>query len=375
MSTDALMIGLLLYFDHIQFVRNFHCFRIVLLFVTKFQSDAGGIEHLKNLSSLFVFLFLITFLNGCSKETIYEQDISELPPQTPMQFTYGEQTFEIVPFYEEVLQYTKLIKEDFTQNKQELYLEKVGQPLIDHAYEREVYLYDSFFAFVPPNNSYQLEENATFLLQHQDEINQLIKQALIKSSDELPGGDKTVYILPHNPSNQFVIRNMKGVSAWALNENAMFIQIDPSFSEGILQYIVAHEYHHTVQMETHGGNMYKSRALIDGVVEEGLADTFASIVYPEFDAPWTESLPHDQEAQALTYLYENANSFHPDNYYEFLYGNQEMDLPMWSMYKVGYKIVQSFIENNQDMLIEEWTKLRVDEIVSKSKYDSILDNK
>ena len=45
----------------------------------------------------------------------------------------------------------------------------------------------------------------------------------------------------------------------------------------------------------------------------------------------------------------------------------------WSNYKIGYQITQSFIENNPELSIPEWTKLDSKEIVKDSAYSNLID--
>ena len=55
-------------------------------------------------------------------------------------------------------------------------------------------------------------------------------------------------------------------------------------------------------------------------------------------------------------------------YDKLVNGNSRKDIPRFSNYKIGYQITESFIENNPDSSIIEWTKLDANKIIRGSKY-------
>jgi uncharacterized protein YjaZ len=112
---------------------------------------------------------------------------------------------------------------------------------------------------------------------------------------------------------------------------------------------------------------------LDLTITEGKAESFANILYPEAKPPWTEPLSEEVEARVLKELKENADSTDWKIYNEFFIGNYAKGIPGWSNYKIGYQITESFIENNPNQLVLEWTKMEAKEIVKNSKYmDKIL---
>ncbi|MDI2589166.1 DUF2268 domain-containing putative Zn-dependent protease [Psychrobacillus sp. NEAU-3TGS] len=68
----------------------------------------------------------------------------------------------------------------------------------------------------------------------------------------------------------------------------------------------------------------------------------------------------------------NGQSMNFVIYDKLAYGNSRKDIPSFSNYKIGYQITESFIENNPDISILEWTKKGAKEIVSGSKYSDLL---
>ncbi|RKQ12427.1 hypothetical protein D8M05_18305 [Oceanobacillus bengalensis] len=72
-------------------------------------------------------------------------------------------------------------------------------------------------------------------------------------------------------------------------------------------------------------------------------------------------------------LKANVESTEPSIYNDFSSGNPTKELPLWSNYKIVYQITESFIENNPDTTILEWTKLDANELVKDSKYSNLLE--
>ncbi|WP_161493892.1 DUF2268 domain-containing putative Zn-dependent protease [Virgibacillus necropolis] len=53
----------------------------------------------------------------------------------------------------------------------------------------------------------------------------------------------------------------------------------------------------------------------------------------------------------------------------FFFGDSSKNVPKWAKYKTGNKIMESFIEENPNVSIANWTDMRADEILMKSKYE------
>ena len=134
---------------------------------------------------------------------------------------------------------------------------------------------------------------------------------------------------------------------------------------------MAHEYHHAVNF-LHDGIPIDSN-ILDLVVMEGKAESFASIVYPEAKIIWKEEpLSNDEEAKVLEELSVNGESMDYIIYEKLVYGNSRKDIPRFSNYKIGYQITESFIENNPHSSLIEWTKLSAYELIRKSKYSHLI---
>jgi uncharacterized protein YjaZ len=324
-------------------------------------------ETVKKTFNLLILVSILILLVSCSnKSTSKSNSEEELPSQATVEFSNNGQNLRIIPLYEEVLNYTKEMKETESTDNKQVYIDNVIKPFQEIASEKNINIGDGYFShFSPTNQIEKLEENTIKLLKNQDLINSLIKESLLKSSQELDGIDKTVFVMPLSPENTFPIQKMDGVTGVALNENAILITMDPSFLEDALKYGVAHEYHHTVRMESKGGIM----TLVDSFITEGGADVFAKRIYPDMTPPWIkESLSDESIAIILEGLKENLNANDTDIYLDYKVGNRSKEIPLWSTYRMGYLIVESYIDNHPDKSLKEWTQLDAEEVFKGSDY-------
>lgn len=325
---------------------------------------------MKRLVGIVILFSLL--LASCSNDQAKDKDMEDenklpkLPSQKEVSFSHEGKDFKIIPFYEEVLNYTDYVNNNTSQSNPGAYVEKVLEPLK----EKSSLDLPLEYPFTASTEVEQFEKNTIQLLQKQELINELIREALINSAEHLPGGDKNVYIMPVRPEDKFVIEKMNGVSGVTYNDKDIFIQIDISFSEDMLKYVIAHEYHHAINILANGEMAFYN--VLDRILFEGKADSFARIVYPEVSAPWTKPLSEESTAIVLEELRENADSTSIKIYKDFFNGNSAKGIPLWSDYKVGYQITQSYIENNPDASISRWTRLHSKDLLQGSEYYNLI---
>ncbi len=303
-----------------------------------------------------------------AEQTNNEKD--HIPSQQTIEFTHNGQTFKIIPLYEEVLEYANQVIENPSIDRKEVYTEKVIKAFQDIAEEHEVNIGTSYFNFFSPNTTIErLKENSMYLLENQDETNNLIKEGLIASAGELPGVDKAIFVMPLNPDDYFTIQKMDGIGGVAFTEEVFLLTLDSTYKKEMLPYTVAHEYHHTVVFEKGPG---VKDTVLDAIVIEGKADAFAEIIYPEVNTAWTEPMSEDSEKLVLDILKQNIDSRNISLYYELFNGNQDKGIPLWANYKIGLKFTQSYIKNNPEVPMKEWTNHSGKQIVEGSHYSDIL---
>ncbi|WP_449536309.1 DUF2268 domain-containing protein [Ferdinandcohnia sp. Marseille-Q9671] len=327
---------------------------------------------INRLIPFFIFSIIVVLLIGCTNKTIEVESPKELNIKNPIIVKNGNQVFRIIPFYTQVLDYIESVSEIEQHEKmEEHYYQKVVEPFqLDTLGKGEGYWIKDHWAFATPKDIKTLEQFVYSLINNQDEINKIIEQALIKSSNTLPGGNKTVYLFPPNPDDMHGINLIGGVSGITVSKDVILIKIDPSsFIEDLLEYSVAHEYHHTIYMEN--GNVNWQNTLLDEIILEGKADNFAKSLYPDITIPWIEPLSNQKEEEVWEHLKENLMSKDrtiKGDYFE----NPNKGIPRWTNYKFGYQIVNSFLEKNPTTPVRDWTLLSAEEILSNSKYVDMI---
>ncbi|MDO6654570.1 DUF2268 domain-containing protein [Anaerobacillus sp. 1_MG-2023] len=320
----------------------------------------------KFMKRLAICIALILIV-GCSSER------DETPSQSSMKVELGGQSFKIIPLYEEVLEYTNEAMENTELNTSGEYYSKVTQPFLESASHEGASLtggldYSTYFS--PTTSVQTLNEQTGKLLKKQEEVNKAIKASLTKSGESLEAENKTIYVMPVNPDYQNIQNEMKGVSAITVSKDVIVLFLSPTYDKEMLEYAVAHEYHHTVFLEN--PNRSGGMNLLNGFVFEGRADSFASQLYPEASPPWSEPLSTEEEKRVLEELREKSDSTNVELYNTFQNGDWKKDIPKWSNYKLGFKIVESYLRHHPEASMKEWTMMDEREIVRGSDYSELV---
>lgn len=128
------------------------------------------------------------------------------------------------------------------------------------------------------------------------------------------------------------------------------VQLDPAhqdFSANLglpLQRMLAHELHHCTRFTTYG----YSRHFEDALISEGLADHFAREIFGGDGELWNHALTEKQ----TTALFQRAKALLGSARYDYngwFFGNTEADLPRWTGYTLGYRLIGRYLEQRGDM--------------------------
>ncbi|SDO12089.1 Uncharacterized protein YjaZ [Psychrobacillus sp. OK028] len=315
------------------------------------------------MNKTFKLVFLITtllVLVSCSNDTekIKNPPISVI--DSPEVYQYGEQEFKIYTYYQPFLDFLEQTEAQ-PENTEEIYRETVLSSFKDNGFSYSDFNVDIFYT---PNDLKELRKTIETLIDKQVELNTFIKEALATSVDKLPGGDKKIHIMPVTPEIFQYGEDMGNTAGYAWNKNSVVLLVGPSFQKGDLQYTVAHEYHHVVNMDIAGSSWY---TLLEQSVLEGKADTFATMLYPKVNTPWTKPFTDQENKKVMEIFSANLDSTNTDLTGDFLNGNQWKGIPVWSRYKIGFQIMEEFRTNNPNITVEEWTKIPAKELLEKSK--------
>ncbi|MGD6962463.1 hypothetical protein ACQCVB_09685 [Fictibacillus phosphorivorans] len=155
---------------------------------------------MKTVFQTIFLLFISLLLISCTTKTLQvKSNKNSLTEQTSFDFSHDHQTFQIIPLYEEVLDYTNLVEKTPSMNNKKEYNKTVVIPFQNKASKVKANIKSSYFNFfAPTSDSKKLADNTNKLLQNQKVINSYIKEALIKSAEQLPGTNKTIFIMPVN---------------------------------------------------------------------------------------------------------------------------------------------------------------------------------
>lgn len=253
--------------------------------------------------------------------------------------------------YDEILDYTSEAKNLTSKEKEELYREKVTEPFQEIAEKHDINIGTYYFGYFNGDTDIkELEKNTIKLLKKQDEVESLVKEAFMKSNEVLPGGDKSLFLIPINPDFTFPIEKMEGSTGVTFTDEFMLIQLDPSYKKEAVASTAAHEYFHAVDMEDGGGQP----TVLDSILMEGKAESFSRIVYPDKINPWSKPLTEREKKNVFTELEGKLHSLDYEVYQTLFAGDPSKGIPLWSNYKLGFEMTQDYLNAHPELSPAEW---------------------
>lgn len=318
-----------------------------------------------------ILILLTALLFGCAAESAEKVARSEPTVKTEESaeadsrqeasiFNAGSQQFKIYSYYNAFDEYVALAKEE-PDSLEDAYFKTVSQPFQYNAFSDGGGVeYMDTWIFDPPQDIIPLQSTIDAVAGKTADFELTIEEALKESAKLLPGGDKTVHIFP-TASVQ--------AQGLALNEEVMILWVYPTLTSEELKQTVAHEYFHLIDMEK--GTFESSMAastLLESTVMEGKAVSFASLVYPETDLSWISNEDGSVSEQVRTLFMQQKDSYDLQVWTDFLNGNSAKGIPPYATYMIGHEIMQSFLQNHPDVLINEWLKMTAEEILRGSDY-------
>jgi uncharacterized protein YjaZ len=249
-----------------------------------------------------------------------------------------------------------------------LFKEKVAQPIFDK------YFSSSDYSFLIKQhlsgtirNTTELEKTIGRINEERETIIKDVMDALTDAGAFIKNDSITVYILPAGRDNLFLLMKMEGVTAVTAGSKQIVLSIEPQMNgwENMLKYSVAHEYHHTCWTKNNLAKL-PSWTLLNYLVFEGRADSYAHLVYPNIQSPWTGVLTAEQKAKLWGRIKGELESTDVSLQQQVMFGS--FVYPYWGGYSLGYDIVQTFLKNNKNISPDDWTNLDAETILSKSDY-------
>ena len=323
------------------------------------------------LAILLVLVSLIT--GGCSGPENIQVPTVTVPAADPMdsnspeasaETTASSQAFRVIPAYEGMAAYVEAARSAPNADLAALFQEHVVDPYWEACAEGGEYIRLAEAATAIPIADLDQLAGAVRALRDAN-VELLVRDALEEAARLLSGPDTTVCLFAAAPDHTFVRDEMGGVTGMTVGSGKIWIQI---FPEGKwtdwVPYTVAHEYHHSVWTNRNPGTTLD---LVDYLIFEGRADTFAHSLYPNVIAPWTVALTAEQEVEQWQAMEQNLGTTSLPIQRRFMFGSAEV--PRWTGYTIGFQIVQAYLEKHPAATVDEWTELDAHDLLEASDYN------
>lgn len=269
------------------------------------------------------------------------------------------QEFEILHAYLLYESFIEAVKENSDESHYKLYQQEVIQPVYEACFEGAEFIDSAtILNWMPKESDFDSLKSQIELI-NKDYLNELFKEALIKSSDILPSNKKTtVCVFPQDKrlnSNMFTLETGKIIVSHS--------KPDKYYSSGM-----AHEYHHSVlNWEQNMKDNFETG--LDRLITEGKAIMFETLVYPDSntkDYVVDEGFNKEYWSKIEPYLESAVTS----EFVEEMVTGGSNGIPQYYGYSEGYKMVRSYLDLHPGMTVEEWTSKSSKEIFEEVNYIS-----
>ena len=186
----------------------------------------------------------------------------------------------------------------------------------------------------------------------------IVEDALAICAKHLPwsGLEARVVLLPGDGDSNVLVNQMHGVLGFSLGAQVTLVFLWPTEGwQTWLRYTITHEYVHLVRnllfpRGLSGGRLIylktqEPETLLDALVVEGLADTFAMQVLSDVTPLWGKTKFDGQEAIVWRRVHRRLGVSDPIEIRRILFGDNDR-IPQWTGYSFGYRIVGGFLEAN-----------------------------
>jgi uncharacterized protein YjaZ len=187
-------------------------------------------------------------------------------------------------------------------------------------------------------------------LLHASGVERLIENAYEQIAAALPPyvDNPVICIYALDPDNTFAREQMGGVVGSGVGDNSL-LEINPLTPgwQDWVPYVLAHEHHHSVwgyhyfHLQGH-----QSADLLTGLLIDGQADSFARRLYPNIEPPWIHALEPGQETRLWKRLTPWLDNPDQDLLAKIMFGDEELELPQWAGYTLGYRIIQAYLRSH-----------------------------
>lgn len=266
--------------------------------------------------------------------------------------------------------YLKAVRNDYT-HKDSLCKSIIDLPIYRKYFSKGEYMMYDSVSFVIKDTT-GLEGSINGIEAKQDEMVSVITDALTKSRTLLKDDSITICIAPSNADIKETIKFMDGVIAWTLGSKLICIVIDPNIVKlpVTLASCIAHEFNHAYWCKTYYNSSFQW-TLLNNLISEGRADSYAHLLYPDAKCPWDSALTEQDKIALWKRIQPLLQKVDHSVYSEVMFGSTKDtagSFPISGGYTLGYSIVQSAIKNFPKLSPKELSALSADSILELSDY-------
>jgi len=260
------------------------------------------------------------------------------------------------------------IKSDYS-NSIKYYDADIKRPILDTYFSKCEYTFLVQMSYqYPIMDTLGMVKSIVELNDNRTKISQLIFAALDDCNKYLKNDSITVYIKPATGYEKMMISKMGGITALTTGKKQIILAVDPTVAswQETIKYNIAHEFNHTYWTKMCFATN-PSWTLLNYLVFEGRADSYAHFIYPQTNAPWTSSLSDTAETGLWGTIKSQLSNQDQGFQRKVMFGDRDK-YPLWGGYTLGYRIVQSALKNNPNLMPSQWAVLPPDSILKMSSY-------
>jgi uncharacterized protein (TIGR02145 family) len=184
-------------------------------------------------------------------------------------------------------------------------------------------------------------------------VRDLVESGLQRASAALPGAERTTVCIQAVALNR-AMEHMRGVGGVSLG-GRIKIFVHPTIAGfARVEYTAAHEYHHEVARLALAPGW--SSNPLEAIIAEGKADTFAVRLFPVLRPPHTDPLTPDERRRSWEALQRQLSAPSEKFREDFMFGLAE-GMPRWAGYRLGFEMVNEYLEAHPDLSAQAWTRL------------------
>ena len=312
----------------------------------------------------FLMLALAIFLFSCGQQTKQNTD-KDIPHPTIYVTPAGDKIIFLEDYYGS---YLKAIKNDYA-NRNQLYERIVQDTIFADYFAKSDYseLVKSKLSS-PIRDTTGLRKYVADITSNRSKIEDLITSTLTESRKYLKDDSLTIYVLPCDADVEKVIKGKRGVEGMAAGSKQILITINSEINEWMemLPYTIAREFDQAYWTKMNFNKAYQP-TLLDYLVSEGRADSYAHLIYPNTLATWTKVMPKEVELEVWNKIKSQLKNTDVAYQYNVMFGSKS-EYVLWGGFTLGYHIVQSALKNHPELTPVEWVSLPPQKILEMSDY-------